>query len=70
MCIRDRDLSAFNGVGYSVDIIDRPGNVGYPESIETLVGNPRAVIFREIETSNLFKVEGWNIRLGKKIYGN
>ena len=60
------DLSSFNGFGYSIDIIDRPGKVGYPESIETLVGNPRAVIFREIETSSLFKVEGWDIRLGDK----
>ena len=54
MCIRDRD------------IIDRPGKVGYPESIETLVGNPRAVIFREIETSSLFKVKGWDIKLGDR----
>ena len=60
------NFSSSNVFGYSVDIIDRPGKVGYPESIETLVGNPRAVIFREIETSNLFKVEGWNIRLGEK----
>ena len=60
------DLSSFNGLGYSVDIIDRPGKVGYPESIETLVGNPRAVILREIETSSLFKVKGWDIRLGER----
>ena len=60
------DLSSLNGLGYSVDIIDRPGKVGYPESIETLVGNPRAVIFREIETSSLFKVKGWDIRLGDR----
>ena len=60
------DLSSFNGFGYSADIIDRPGKVGYPESIETLVGNPRAVIFREIETSSLFKVKGWDIRLGDR----
>ena len=60
------DLSSFNGFGYSADIIDRPGKVGYPESVETLVGNPRAVIFREIETSSLFKVKGWDIRLGDR----
>ena len=60
------DLSSFNGLGYSVDIIDRPGKVGYPESIETLVGSPRAVIFREIETSSLFKVKGWDIKLGDR----
>ena len=60
------DLSSFNGFGYSGDIIDRPGKVGYPESIETLVGNPRALIFREIETSSLFKVKGWDIRLGDR----
>ena len=60
------DLSSFNGLGYSANIIDRPGKVGYPESIETLVGNPRAVIFREIETSSLFKVKGWDIRLGDR----
>ena len=60
------NLDSFNGIGYVVDIIDQPGKVGYPESIETLLGDPRAIIFREIETSTLFKVKGWDIRLGEK----
>ncbi|MDC3033373.1 hypothetical protein OA181_01640 [Acidimicrobiaceae bacterium] len=59
------NLSSYNGFGYSVDIIDQPGKVGYPESIETLLGNPRAIIFREIETSSLYKVKGWDISLGE-----
>ncbi len=59
------NLSSYNGFGYSADIIDQPGKVGYPESIETLLGNPRAIIFREIETSSLYKVKGWDISLGE-----
>ena len=60
------NLSTFNDVGYNADIIDKPGDIGYPEAIETLVGEPKAVLFREIETSGLFKVAGWNINIGNK----
>ena len=60
------DLNSFQGIGYTAEIIDAPGNIGYPESIETLLGEPRAIIFRELETSSLLKVKGWNINLGNQ----
>ncbi len=60
------NLSTFNDIGYNADVIDKPGDIGYPEAIETLVGEPKAVLFREIQTSGLFKVAGWNIDIGNK----
>ena len=60
------NLSTFNEVGYNADVIDKPGNIGYPEAVETLVGEPKAVLFREIQTSSLLKVAGWNINIGNK----
>ena len=60
------NLNNFQGRGYTAEIIDEPGNIGYPEAVETLRGEPRAVIFRELETSNLLKVKGWNINLGNQ----
>jgi len=59
-------LSFYNNTGYSVDIINRPGKIGYPQVIETLVGNPRAILIQEIETSRLLQVSGWNINLGNQ----
>ena len=49
------NLSPYEGTGYKIDIINKPGTSGYPEAIETLVGNPRAVIFRGVKTSSLLK---------------
>jgi len=60
------NLSTFKNLGYSVDIINRPGKVGYPQVIETLVGNPKALLIQEIDTSRLFQVSGWNINLGNQ----
>ncbi len=60
------NLNTFNETGYTADVIDKPGNIGYPEAVETLVGEPKAVLFREIETSSLLKVAGWNINIGNK----
>ena len=60
------NLDTFNGAGYTADIIDKPGRIGYPEAVETLVGEPKAVLFREIQTSSLLKVEGWKINIGNK----
>ena len=60
------NLSTFKNLGYSVDIINRPGKVGYPQVIETLVGNPRALLIQEIDTSRLLQVAGWNIKLGNQ----
>jgi len=60
------NLNTFNEAGYTADVIDKPGKIGYPEAVETLVGEPKAVLFREIQTSSLLKVAGWNINIGNK----
>ena len=60
------DLNYFIGSGYKIDIIDEPGRSGFPEAIETIVGSPRAIIFREVDTSSLLKVKGWDIELGSQ----
>ena len=60
------NLNTFKGTGYTADVIDKPGKVGYPEAVETLVGEPKAVLFREIQTSGLLKVTGWDINIGNK----
>ena len=60
------DLNYFIGSGYKIDIIDEPGTSGFPEAIETIVGSPRAIIFREVDTSSLLKVKGWEIELGSQ----
>ena len=60
------DLNYFIGNGYKIDIIDEPGRSGFPEAIETIVGSPRAIIFREVDTSSLLKVKGWEIELGSQ----
>ena len=60
------DLNYFIGSGYKIDIINEPGKSGFPEAIETIVGSPRAIIFREVDTSSLLKVKGWEIELGSQ----
>ena len=60
------NLNYFIGSGYKIDIIDEPGRSGFPEAIETIVGSPRAIIFREVDTSSLLKVKGWDIELGSQ----
>ena len=59
-------LDTFEGEGYKVDIINKPGEIGYPETIETLIGDPRALIFREIDTDKLFQIKGWDLQLGNE----
>ena len=59
-------LNYFTGSGYKIDIINEPGKSGFPEAIETIVGSPRAIIFREVDTSSLLKVKGWEIELGSQ----
>ena len=59
-------LNYFIGSGYKIDIINEPGKSGFPEAIETIVGSPRAIIFREVDTSSLLKVKGWDIELGSQ----
>ena len=59
-------LNTFEKSGYTVDIINKPGNVGFPEAVETLIGEPKAVLIRELDTSRLLKISGWNINLGNQ----
>jgi len=59
-------INIFDESGYSVDIINKPGNIGYPEAVETLIGEPKAVLIREIETSRLLRISGWEIYIGNK----
>ena len=58
------ELNYFTGNGYKTEILNEAGRSGYPETIETMVGEPRAIIFRQIETSSLLKVKGWKVELG------
>tara|TARA_B100000579_G_C22746924_1_gene812031 strand:+ start:22 stop:867 length:846 start_codon:yes stop_codon:yes gene_type:complete len=60
------ELGYFLGSGYKVEIINKPGKSGYPETVETLIGTPRAIVFREIDTSFLLKVKGWKLDLGSE----
>ena len=60
------NIDSFDGRGYTADIIDEPGNIGFPEAIETVLGEPRVIILRELNTSNLLKVKGWNVNLGNQ----
>ena len=59
-------LNTFDESGYNVDIINKPGSIGYPEAVETLIGEPKAVLIRELDTSRLLKISGWNINLGNQ----
>lgn len=58
------NIDFFEGSGYKADIINLPGNIGFPEAIESNLGNPRPISMREVLTDRLLKVSGWNINLG------
>lgn len=58
------NIDFFEGSGYKADIINLPGNIGFPEAIESNLGNPRPISMREVSTDRLLKVSGWNINLG------
>ena len=58
------NVDFFEGSGYKADIINLPGNIGFPEAIESNLGNPRPISMREVSTDRLLKVSGWNINLG------
>ena len=64
------NLNSFEGSGYIIDIQNRPGNIGFPEAIESNLGNPRLVQFREIETDRLLQVKGWDLQLGNQTLWN
>ena len=44
--------------------------MGFPEVIESKIGNPRLVKFREIETDRLLQVKGWDLKLGNQTFWN
>ena len=64
------NLNSFEGSGYIVDIQNRPGNIGFPEAVESNLGNPRLIQFREIETDRLLQVKGWDLQLGNQTLWN
>ncbi len=64
------NLISYAGSGYIIDIQNRPGNTGFPEVIESNIGNPRLVQFREIETNRLLQVKGWDLQLGNQTIWN
>ena len=64
------NLNSYEGSGYIIDIQNRPGRVGFPEVIESKIGNPRLVQFREIETDRLLQVKGWDLQLGNQTLWN
>ena len=64
------NLNSYEGSGYIIDIQNRPGNIGFPEVIESNIGNPRLVQFREIETDRLLQVKGWDLQLGNQTFWN
>ena len=64
------NLNFFEGSGYIIDIQNRPGNIGFPEAVESNLGNPRLIQFREIETDRLLQVKGWDLQLGNQTLWN
>ena len=64
------NLNSYQGSGYIIDIQKRPGNIGFPEVIESNIGNPRLIQFREIETDRLLQVKGWDLQLGNQTFWN
>lgn len=64
------NLNSYQGSGYIIDIQNRPGNIGFPEVIESNIGNPRLIQFREIETDRLLQVKGWDLQLGNQTFWN
>jgi len=59
-------INTFDGSGYIIDIQNKPGNIGFPEVIESSLGDPRPLYFRELDTNRLFQVSGWDLQLGNK----
>ena len=64
------NLNSYQGSGYIIDIQNRPGTIGFPEVIESNIGNPRLIQFREIETDRLLQVKGWDLQLGNQTFWN
>ena len=60
------NLEFFEGSGYKVDILNKPGKTGFPEAIQANLGNPQPVRLREVPTDRLLQVSGWKLDLGNK----
>ena len=59
-------LGFFEGSGYKVDILNRPGKTGFPEALQANLGNPQPRRLREVSTDRLLQVSGWKLDLGNK----
>ena len=59
-------LGFFEGSGYKVDILNRPGKTGFPEALQANLGNPQPIRLREVSTDRLLQVRGWKLELGNK----
>ena len=59
-------LGFFEGSGYKVDILNRPGKTGFPEALQANLGNPQPIRLREVLTDRLLQVSGWKLDLGNK----
>ncbi len=59
-------LDFFEGSGYNVDILNRPGKTGFPEALQANLGNPQPIRLREVSTDRLLQVSGWKLDLGNK----
>ena len=59
-------LDFFDGSGYKVDILNRPGKTGFPEALQANLGNPQPIRLREVSTDRLLQVSGWKLDLGNK----
>lgn len=59
-------LDFFEGSGYKVDILNRPGKTGFPEALQANLGNPQPIRLREVSTDRLLQVSGWKLDLGNK----
>tara|TARA_B100001123_G_C15001647_1_gene903797 strand:+ start:31 stop:888 length:858 start_codon:yes stop_codon:yes gene_type:complete len=57
-------LTSITGKGYVLDIINRPGTIGFPESIEVEIIEPKQILIREVNVDSLLKVAGWEVKLG------
>ncbi len=60
------NVSFFEGSGYKVDILKQPGKTGFPEAIQSNIGNPIPISIREVSTDRLLQVSGWDMNLGNK----
>lgn len=58
------NVNFFEGNGYKVDILNKPGKIGFPEAIQANLGNPIPISIREVSTDRLLQVSGWDIDLG------